>query len=533
MKRLFIGCVALMLMAVSVFAQNSSQNSKLDLAKLQRALYYINELYVDDVEQSKLVEDAIVGMLDKLDPHSTYTDVEETKELTEPLQGNFDGIGIQFNMLTDTLYVIQVISGGPSERAGLLPGDRIIMVNDTLISGVKMKTNDVMKRLRGPKNTQVKVSVLRGENMTDYTITRGKIPVYSIDAAYMLNKNVGYIKVNRFAGSTMDEFKKALANLKAKGMKNLILDLQGNGGGYLGAAVGMADEFLDANNLIVYTEGRKQPRDEARSTKSGDFKDGRLVVLVDEFSASASEIVSGAIQDLDRGLIIGRRTFGKGLVQKPIMLPDGSMIRLTVSRYYTPSGRSIQRPYVKGEGEQYGKDLIERYNKGELISADSIHFPDSMKYTTVNKQRIVYGGGGIMPDVFIPVDTARYTNYHRAIVASGIINRAVMNYVDVNRSQLKEKYPDFDAYKKDFNVPDQLMETLVGMASADSIKLDESQYEKSKKLIRLQLKALIARDIFDMNAYYEIINEDNSALKEALRIIDDKKLYDNELSNRK
>ena len=309
-KRLYIFLV----MAVALAASATAQNSKLDIAKLQRALYYINELYVDDVDGGKLVEDAIIGMLDKLDPHSVYSDAEETKELNEPLKGNFDGIGIQFNTLTDTLYVIQVIPGGPSEKVGLLPGDRIIMVNDTLISGVKMKTSDIMSRLRGPKNTQVKVTVLRGDKLMDFNITRGKIPIYSLDAAYMLDKNTGYIKINRFAASTVEEFKDALEKLKKEGMKNLILDLQSNGGGYLGSAIGLADEFLDENNLIVYTEGRKQPRDEARSTKGGHFKDGRLVVLVDEFSASASEIFSGAMQDLDRGVIVGRRTFGKGLV---------------------------------------------------------------------------------------------------------------------------------------------------------------------------------------------------------------------------
>lgn len=530
MKRLLL---TLFLLSSLFMGQAYAQRgNSTDARKLQMALYAINNLYVDSTSEGKLVEDAIVGMLGKLDPHSTYTDPEETKEMTEPLQGNFDGIGIQFNMLTDTLYVIQVIPGGPSEKVGLMAGDRIIMVDDTIISGVKMKTTDVMKRLRGPKNTEVKVTVLRGgsPNPIDFKITRGKIPVYSLDAAYMADKTTGYIKLNRFAASSADEFKDALAKLQKKGMKNLILDLQGNGGGYLNVAIEIADEFLDGNKLIVYTEGNKQPRDEAKSTTKGAFLDGRLVVLVDETSASASEILSGAVQDWDRGVIVGRRTFGKGLVQKPIPMPDGSMIRLTVSRYYTPTGRSIQKPYVNGDKDLYNQDLITRYNHGELMSADSIHFPDSMKYTTLETKRTVYGGGGIMPDIFIPVDTTRFTTYHRDLVASGLVNREAMNYLDVNRAELNKKYPTFALYKKNFKVTDDMMQNLIGMAEADKIPFNEEQYKRSKDLIMLQVKALIARDLFDMNDYFEIINEDNPALKEALKIINDKTLYDKELN---
>ena len=395
MKRIFLPLLILSVFAASMSAQRGNNT---DARKLQLALYAISNLYVDSTSETKLVEDAIVGMLEKLDPHSTYTDPEETKEMTEPLQGNFDGIGIQFNMLTDTLYVIQVIPGGPSEKVGLMAGDRIIMVDDTLIAGVKMKNTDVMKRLRGPKNTEVRVKVLRNKvpDLIEFKITRGKIPVYSLDAAYMADKATGYIKLNRFAASSADEFREALEKLKKQGMKNLILDLQGNGGGYLNIAIDLADEFLGKDKLIVYTEGNKQPREEAKSSARGGFEEGRLVVLVDETSASASEILSGAIQDWDRGVVVGRRTFGKGLVQKPIPMPDGSMIRLTVARYYTPTGRSIQKPYVNGNQEQYNHDLIDRYNRGELMSADSIHFPDSMKYNTLETKRIVYGGGGIM-----------------------------------------------------------------------------------------------------------------------------------------
>ena len=528
MKRILLPLLILSVFAASMSAQ---RGNNIDARKLQLALYAISNLYVDSTSETKLVEDAIVGMLEKLDPHSTYTNPEETKEMTEPLQGNFDGIGIQFNMLTDTLYVIQVIPGGPSEKVGLMAGDRIIMVDDTLIAGVKMKNTDVMKRLRGPKNTEVRVKVLRGgvPDLIEFKITRGKIPVYSLDAAYMADKTTGYIKLNRFAASSADEFREALEKLKKQGMKNLILDLQGNGGGYLNIAIDLADEFLGKDKLIVYTEGNKQPREEAKSSARGGFEEGRLVVLVDETSASASEILSGAVQDWDRGVVVGRRTFGKGLVQKPIPMPDGSMIRLTVARYYTPTGRSIQKPYVNGNQEQYNHDLIDRYNRGELMSADSIHFPDSMKYNTLETKRIVYGGGGIMPDVFIPVDTSRYTDYHRNVVAAGLVNRIAMNYLDRHRAELNKKYPKFAQYKQNFNVTDDIMQELVTLAKDDKIEFNEEQYNRSKPLIMLQIKALIARDLYDMAEYFQVINDDNESFQEALRLINDEQRYKKEL----
>lgn len=515
----------------AAFFQAPAQNKnteKDNARKLQIALYAIENLYVDKTDEVKLVEDAITGMLDKLDPHSTYTDPEETKEMTTPLVGNFDGIGIQFNMLTDTVYVIQVIPGGPSEKVGLMTGDRIVEVNDTVIAGVRMKTSEIMKRLRGPKGTEVAVKVKRGNEpeLLDFKIVRGKIPVHSLDAAYMADKHTGYIKLNRFAASSTDEVESAILELKKKGMENLIVDLQGNGGGYLNIAIDLADEFLSKGKLIVYTEGRRQKREDAKATYRGLMEEGRIVILVDESSASASEILAGAVQDWDRGVIVGRRTFGKGLVQKPIPLPDGSMIRLTVARYYTPTGRCIQKPYESGKSADYAMDFINRYNHGELLSADSIHFPDSLKYNTLETNRTVYGGGGIMPDVFIPVDTARYTDYHRRLVATGLITRAAMNYADSRREELKKSYKKPEKFEELFEVGDDILEDLLHLAGDEGISFNEEEYTHSLPLISLQIKALVARDIFDMSEYYRIMNKANDSFAEALRIINDPERYD-------
>ncbi|MDR1558062.1 MAG: S41 family peptidase [Tannerellaceae bacterium] len=524
--------VLYLLLSFGCLARPEAQNMNLEARKLSMALYAVATLYVDSASASQLTEHAIIGMLEKLDPHSNYLDPEETKEMTEPLQGNFDGIGIQFNMLTDTLYVIQVIAGGPSEKVGLLAGDRIIMVDDTLIAGIKMRTTDIQKRLRGPKGTEVRVKVLRPNEpqLMDFRITRGIIPVHSLDASYMADKRTGYIRLNRFALSSVTEFQTALAGLKKEGMKNLILDLQGNGGGYLNTAIELADEFLGKEKLIVYTEGHNHPRENAEATARGGFEEGRLVVLVDESSASASEILAGAVQDWDRGIILGRRTFGKGLVQKPIQLPDGSMIRLTVSRYYTPTGRGIQKPYENGKSEDYNRDLISRYNRGELMSADSIHFPDSLRFNTLMNNRIVYGGGGIMPDIFIPLDTTRYTDYHQRLAASGLINRIAMNYIDQHRTQLTSKYPKFARYKDLFDIPETLMKELINLAEKEEISFDEKAYAQSEQLIRRQIKALIARDLYDPGHYYQIMNEENQSYKAALQFINDTAAYNKSLT---
>ena len=524
MKKLLIFIICICGAMASMQAQNMGN---LAARKLQMAEFAIANLYVDSVDENKLVEEAIIRMLAQLDPHSTYNDAEEVKKMNEPLQGNFEGIGVQFQMIEDTLLVVQPVSNGPSEKVGILAGDRIIAVNDSAIAGVKMHTEDIMSRLRGEKGSEVKLTIVRrGVNEPlFFTVKRDKIPILSLDAAYMIQPRTGYIRINRFGATTAEEFLKALKELQKKGMQDLILDLQGNGGGYLNAAIDLANEFLQQKDLIVYTEGRAARRSNFYAKGNGKFKDGRLIVLVDEYSASASEIVTGAIQDWDRGVIVGRRTFGKGLVQRPIDLPDGSMIRLTVSRYYTPTGRCIQKPYENGKIEEYHHDLIDRYNRGELMSADSIHFPDSMRYNTLVSERTVYGGGGIMPDVFIPVDTARYTDYHRKLVASGLVNRVSMNYLDRNRNQMMAKYPKFQQYKQGFVVGEDIMEELLKMAGDEKIEFEEEQYNRSKPLIMLQIKALIARDLYDMAQYFQIINDDNPSYQKALQIINNKETY--------
>ena len=391
-----LAAMALSLMGQTVSAQmvvtNERAAAESQLRKLSIAEMAIKALYVDEVDEQKLVEDAIRGMLEKLDPHSTYTNPKETKAMTEPLNGSFEGIGVQFNMVEDTLIVIQPVINGPSEKVGILAGDRIVMVNDTAIAGVKMTKEEIMRRLRGPKGTIADLRIVRPgiKDLLTFKVKRDKIPVHTVDAAYMLRPGIGYIRVGSFGATTYDEFMERLAQLKEQGMKDLVLDLQENGGGYLQAAADMAGEFLNPGDLIVYTEGREVPRRDYKAARNGSFREGRLVVLVDQFTASASEIVTGAIQDHDRGLVVGRRTYGKGLVQRPIELPDGSMIRLTIAHYFTPSGRCIQKPYEKGDRKSYDKDLVNRLNSGELTNVDSIHFADSLKYQTLKDHRTVY-----------------------------------------------------------------------------------------------------------------------------------------------
>lgn len=495
--------------------------------KLNYAEQIIEGYYVDTVNANSLVESAIVAMLKNLDPHSSYSNAEETRELNEPLQGNFSGIGIQFNMLTDTLYVIQTIAGGPSEKVGILPGDRIIYAQDTLIAGMKMKNSRVVKMLRGPKGTVVRVKVLRKgvPELIEFNITRDDIPIYSIDAAYMASPETGYIRISRFAESTSKEMEEALRKLKRQGMKHLIIDLEDNGGGYLNAATDIADKFLKRGDLVVYTKGDKMRPSQYTTSTNGRYTDGRLVVMVNQYSASASEILSGAIQDHDRGVIVGRRTFGKGLVQRPFPFPDGSMIRLTIARYFTPSGRCIQKPYSAGDDDAYNSDILERYRHGELSNADSIHLPDSLKFYTLNTMRPVYGGGGIMPDRFVPIDTTMYSDYYRDIVAKGIINKVCTNYIDANRTLLKKEFATDKAFVKSFNVPDSLLESLRAMGEKEGVKFNEDQYTTSLPLIKRILKALIGRDLFEQGTYFMVANEGNPVYVEALKIINDPDEY--------
>lgn len=527
MKKIFAFMICLC--AVAVQAQKVNTDP---LRKLQMAEFAITNLYVDKVDEDKLVEEAIIKMLAQLDPHSTYNNAEEVKKMNEPLQGNFEGIGVQFQMIEDTLLVIQPVSNGPSEKVGILAGDRIIAVNDSAIAGVKMSTEDIMSRLRGPKNSEVKLTIIRrGVNdPIHFTVKRDKIPILSLDASYMIEPKIGYIRINRFGATTAQEFTEALKELQKKGMKDLILDLQGNGGGYLNAAIDLANEFLGQKELIVYTEGRAERRSDFFAKGTGNFREGRLVVLVDEYSASASEIVTGAIQDWDRGVVVGRRTFGKGLVQRPIDLPDGSMIRLTIARYYTPAGRCIQKPYdnsangkPNGEDSQdnYNLDLVNRYNHGEMIHADSIHFADSLKVQTKRLGRTVYGGGGIMPDFFVPIDTAQYTDYHRNLVAKGVVIKATTGYIEKHRQELKNKYKKFDAFNEKFEIDDAFLADIRALADKEKIEFNEEQYKQSLPLIKTQLKALIARDLWDMNEYFQVMNSMNSSVQQALKVLDE------------
>lgn len=511
-----------------ISAQYSRSNSaSRQQQKLLMVENIVNNLYVDNVDEEKIVENAVRGILENLDPHSSYSTKEETTSSQETMQGSFSGIGIQFNMQKDTLYVVQTIAGGPSEKVGILPGDRFIAVDDSIIAGRKLKNTDIMKRLRGPKGTKVNIKVKRGSNaeLLEFRITRDDIPLNSIDAVYMADGKTGYIRLSRFAATSYKEFKDAITKLKKQGMQQLILDLTDNGGGYMQIAAQIANEMLNRGNLIVYTQGRKSPRQNLNADGSGTFRTQKVVVMINQFSASASEILSGAVQDWDRGVVVGRRSFGKGLVQREFLLPDSSSFRLTIARYYTPSGRNIQKPYVKGDREDYDKDIIDRYNHGELQSADSIHFADSLKHTTLRLHRTVYGGGGIMPDVFVPLNTTQYTDYHRRLVAKGIIPQFALRYVDKNRADLKAQYPDAQKFIKEFTVTDEMLNNLVDAGKAEKVDLDKSQFAKSKEMLRTFVKAAIANDLFSTGAYFQIVNEQNDIYKEALSIINDDARY--------
>ena len=491
------------------------------LRKLQLAEMAITNFYVDSVNEQKLSEDAIRGMLKGLDPHSTYTDAKETKAMNEPLQGDFEGIGVQFNMIEDTLVVIQPIVNGPSQKVGILAGDRIVSVNDSTIAGIKMPRIDIMKMLRGKKGTKVKLGVVRrGVNgILTFVVTRDKIPVHTLNAAYMIRPGVGYICLESFGMKTHEEFMDAVRGLEKQGMKSLILDLQDNGGGYLQAAVQIANEFLKDNEMIVYTEGRNVRRQNYKAIGNGRLQKMRVYVLVNEFTASAAEIVTGAIQDNDRGTVVGRRTFGKGLVQRPFDFPDGSMMRLTIAHYYTPSGRCIQKPYKKGDLKDYEMDLEKRLKHGELTNPDSIHFDTSQKFYTLRNHRVVYGGGGIMPDYFVPLDTTKYTKYHRLLAAKNIIMNAYLKYVDANRTTLKGLYKSFDTFNKNYVVPQSLLDTIIAEGKKEKVEpKDKAELTATMPYIKVQLKALVARDLWDMNEYYRIWNEQSDIVNKAIKL---------------
>lgn len=523
MKKSLLLCFAL-LFSLSGAAQRNDEN-EVDvelLRKLQYAQLAITNLYVDSVDQKKLVEDAINGMLEKLDPHSSYTNAEETKKLNEPLEGNFEGIGVQFNMLEDTLVVIQPTSKGPSERAGILAGDRIVSVDGTPIAGVKMDRDSIMRRLRGPKGTKVVLGVVRRgvSDVLKFKVVRDKIPVSTLAATYMIAPGIGYIRLDSFGATSGEEVHNAIKTLKEQGMRDLIFDLEMNGGGYLGAAAEVASEFLPAGSLIVYTEGRTAPKQVLNAKGGGLFHEGRLIVLVDEYTASAAEIVSGAVQDHDRGTIVGRRTFGKGLVQRPIQMPDGSMIRLTVSHYYTPSGRCIQKPYVKGESDKYREDLNDRFIHGELMHLDSIRLDSTKVYKTLVKGRKVYGGGGVMPDEFVPLDTTTYAPYYRAISRNNLITQNALRFTDDNRKALLRKYKNIDDFIAEYEVPKSLIDDVLKQAEEKKIKpKDEDDLQRTLPDLNFMLKALIAYNVWDRAEYFRMINSRNNTVQRALELL--------------
>lgn len=500
-------------------------DSRSTVQKFASLLQLINYYYVDSTDQADLTEQAIVAMLKELDPHSVYISKEEVKKANEPLVGNFEGVGIQFQLYSDTILVVAAVPGGPSDKLGIMAGDKIITINGENAFGPKITNSFVMERLRGAKGTKVKIEIFRKsrKGLIEYTIVRDKIPLNSIDATFMLSEDIGYIKLTRFARTSLSEMKEAIGLLKLKGMKNLILDLRNNSGGFLDVAIDLSDEFLPSERLIVYTEGLRSPRMDFKATSRGGFEKGKLIVIVNEGSASASEIVAGAIQDWDRGLVLGRRSFGKGLVQRPFELPDSSVVRLTTARYYTPSGRSIQKSYEEGADDYYA-DLTNRFKHGEFVSADSIKFPDSLRYYTPSK-RIVYGGGGIMPDVFIPIDTTASSKYYTDLWRKGLFNDFVMAYMEKNRAALIAAYPDITVFKNNFTVEGPFLDEFVAYAVTKEVPADTEGLEKSGKDIKYVLKGMVARNLFDVSAYFETISPIDNELMHALDAMHDEMLF--------
>lgn len=491
-----------------------------DMRRLYEVYTYIDRMYVDEVPNQEISEAAIVAMLEKLDPHSTYIPAEEVREANERINGSFVGVGIRFNILRDTLLVVNPIPGGPSEKIGIQAGDKIIKIDGENVAGVGLRNSGVRERLLGEKGSKVMVEIDRGEGkLLEFTVTRDKIPVHSVVSAYMVDKQTGYLKLTNFSRTTEEEVITALKELKKQGMKDLIFDLQGNGGGLLYGAKHVADEFLSDDKLIVYSEGRRQPKSVLKAERKGNFEKGRLIMLIDESSASASEILSGAIQDWDRGMIVGRRSFGKGLVQRPIELSDGAQLRLTIARYYTPSGRFIQKPY--DDLEDYRRDYIERYEHGEMMHRDSIDLPDSLIHKTLVKGRNVYGGGGIMPDIFVPLDTLEYSEFYKKLSRAGVINRFSLDYANDHRESIIEKYKDVQGFKEDFVTDEEFMQEFFDYAleSDSSLAYVDEDYQISKDLLQVRLKASIAQNIWDYSAFYQIINVKNEIFMKAYQTL--------------
>lgn len=575
-----IKTLALILFSILLINNSFAQTNKSfepNRVKMERFLRVLDNFYVDTLDFNKLVEVGVKKMMDDLDPHSIYTTAKDVQASREPLKGSFDGIGVTFQIVKDTINIIEVIIDGPSEKVGLLPGDKIIKVDTMMACGKHINNNWVRDHLRGKKGTKVSLWIKRGKNpeLTEYVVTRGKIPMYSINVSFMVDNKTGYIKLDRFAQTSPNEFETALNKLKAEGMEDLIFDLRGNGGGYLNVAFYIASQFIEHDSLIVYTDNFRKTGETYKSSMFGSFRKGKLILLVDENSASASEIVSGAVQDWDRGLIMGRRTFGKGLVQKPIDLPDGSEIRVTISHYYTPTGRCIQKPY--DDNDSYSKDLMNRYKHGEFLTADSINFPDSLKYTTP-RGKTVYGGGGIMPDIFIPMDTTNYSTFYNEIVRKGVVSGFTLDYLSTHRDELKNKYPTFNDFKNKFKVNDELYNELIKYAGKEGVtdktklyfstrleefvkekkaeldslytnlndlekmdKLDEmlrtyvkDSYEKSVKdrntdkapnLIKNYLLFELARNLYSYGEAYQIILAEDVAFQQACKAIGNNKLF--------
>ncbi|MDR3227211.1 MAG: S41 family peptidase [Prevotellaceae bacterium] len=523
--------IALILTTSTAFAQSETLIKSLE--KLRNTIIAIDRFYVDTVNVAKLSEKAVISMLKDLDPHSTYISKEDFAAANEPLAGSFDGIGVEFTLIDDTLVVIKPVSGGPSEKVGILAGDKIVAVNGQNIAGEKITNDKIYKLLRGQKGTKVILDIVRRnvKEIIQFEVIRDKIPINSVDAAYEVRPGLAYIKLGRFAQTSMNEIFIAFSKFKTN-PEAVILDLRGNGGGIMGTAVKLADQFLETDKLLVYTSGTHVPSQSELSTNDGIFKKGKLVLLVNEGSASASEIVAGAIQDWDRGILIGRRTYGKGLVQHQLPLGDGSYIRLTISRYHTPTGRVIQRPYEKGNFDKYIKDFYERYTSGEIYDCDSVNmnFPDSLKYKTLVKNRTVYGGGGIMPDIFIPQDTSYYTQYYARLINRGITNRFVLNYVSDKREELKTQYPVFEDFEKKFIVDDDFIEKLATFAEKEKLPRNDEELNKSKTELKVLIKALFARDLWGTTEYFRITNANiDKEFFKAIEVIDNWKKYEKEI----